>query len=78
MLNQHGGVETAKLLLRDHWRSQSDVASGFLRLIEIDQVALSVEAMVLRPEWESLFTSSDRDEALHRLRLTRQEAHIPA
>lgn len=78
MLNRYGGLETAKKLLRKHWTNQADVVDGFLRLIEIDKVDMSVEAMVLRSQWEGLFTELERDEAKHRLRLTGHEEQIPS
>jgi hypothetical protein len=70
MLNRHGGQQTAKKLLQRHWSSQSDAVDGFLQLIRIGRVDMSVEAMVLRPHWRDLFSEAERTEAESRLRMT--------
>jgi hypothetical protein len=51
MVLEHGGVETARRLLR-----KDDVSGGFTTLWELKRLDLSVEAYVLRPEYAPLFT----------------------
>lgn len=54
MVNEHGGVETARRLLR-----QPNPAEGLTRLWEMGRLDLSVEAFVLRPEYATLFTPEE-------------------
>ena len=62
MLNQHGGVGTAKLLL-----ATDDVRYGFRELWEHGRVDLTVEAQVLRKEFRGLFTDKELERARERL-----------
>ena len=62
MIADHGGVETARRLIR------GSATSGFEKLWENKRLDLSVEALVLRPEWRTLFTDAERDLARRRLR----------
>ena len=62
MLAQHGGLETARLLL--HARG---VSGGYVALWERRRLDLTVEALVLQPEWQELF--SDDERAIARARL---------
>ena len=62
MVNAEGGVNAAKKLLRE-----STVSDGFRRLWEEDRLDLSVEAVVLNPSWEALFTSEELAVARGRL-----------
>jgi hypothetical protein len=54
MLNDHGGVKTAKKLI-----VSGDVQSGFERLAKLGRLDISMERKMLKPEYTSLFT---RDE----------------
>lgn len=62
MLDRDGGVTTAKRLL---WSASP--SDGFTVLWEKRRLDLSVEAHIVLPEFESLFTQADRDRALDRL-----------
>jgi hypothetical protein len=63
MLNDLGGVGTAKLLL-GHYRSS---AYGFERLWELGQLQRSLEFAVLLPWFAELFTDDELEEARRRL-----------
>lgn len=65
MVTMHGGVGAAKILLQGR-----DASDGFTRLWQANMLSRSVEASVLRPKYESLFTDEERDIARRRL-----EAH---
>lgn len=62
MLAQYGGLGTARRLL-----ATSSVSEGFVALWERKRIDLAVENVVLRPEFESLFTDEERDTARRRL-----------
>lgn len=59
---RHGGVAVAKSLLAKPTNSE-----GFSRLFELDRLDMSVEAVVLKPGYESLFTDEERKIARDRL-----------
>lgn len=59
-----GGVEAARRLLRG-----PAVSDGFTTLAMHHRLAQSIEAWVLRPEYEPLFTEADRAAARRRLTL---------
>lgn len=61
MLGKHGGVEAARLLIR------GSATSGFDRLWEEKRLDLSVEALILQPEWQGLFNEDDKKAARRRL-----------
>lgn len=61
MLGDHGGVETAHRLLP----SMSD---GFTELWKRNRLDLTVESLILQPEWQDLFSDDERDVARSRLR----------
>lgn len=63
MLHANGGLETARQLLRG-----PDGHEGFVKLWECGCLGLSVEALVLKPEWHDLFTDEERDIARRRLK----------
>jgi hypothetical protein len=65
MVTMQGGVGAARALLRGR-----DASDGFTRLWQEKMLAWSVEASVLRPKYERLFTPDERDTARRRL-----EAH---
>jgi hypothetical protein len=63
MVSEHGGLETARRLLR-----APNPSEGFTALWERRRLDLTVEAVVLKPEFAPLFTDEDRDIARTRLR----------
>ena len=63
MVAEQGGLETARYLLRS-----PNVSDGYTALWERSRLDLTVEAMILRSEWQSLFTPAERQAALKRLR----------
>lgn len=62
MVGEYGGLKTAQKLI---W--SPEVSSGFTTLWEHQRLDLSVEALVLRPEYVSLFTDEEREIAQARL-----------
>ncbi len=62
MLGEHGAVETARRLIVAPSESE-----GFTRLWELGRLDLTVEALVLRTEYASLFDDSIRGLAESRL-----------
>lgn len=63
MVVEHGGLETARYLLH-----ASTVSEGYSALWERKRLDLTVEAMILRPEWQALFSDVERRIAVNRLR----------
>ena len=62
MLGEHGGVETARILL-----NADEESDGYTALWELDRLDLTVEALVLEAEWRSLFTEEEVETARRRL-----------
>lgn len=62
MLADHGGLETARRLLRARV-----VSEGFMSLAERKRLDLTVEALVTKPEFADLFTPEGVDLARERL-----------
>ena len=62
MLHDHGGLETARILL-----GSPSVSEGYTALWERDRLDLTVEALVLQPEWHDLFSDEERTIAKQRL-----------
>lgn len=62
MLSDHGGVAAARQLL-----STDTPSDGFTTLWTHRRLDLTVEAHVLLPEYESLFSDQDREKARARL-----------
>src|SRR5258708_4962394 len=62
MLHEHRGLETARILLH-----ASNVSEGYVALWERKRLDLTVEAVILAPEWHSLFSDQERDIARRRL-----------
>lgn len=62
MISDHGGVEAARRLL-----DKDTPSEGFTRLWEFNRLDLTVEALVLKPKFASLF--SDKEMAIARDRL---------
>lgn len=65
MVQDRGGVQTAKDLLQ----TREDVQSGLVKLWELGRLDLSVEYLVLQPEWKSLFTDEELRVARQRLKV---------
>ena len=63
MLSELGPLETARKLLHD-----PTVSDGFANLWDRGRLDLTVEALVLRPEFSSLFTDEELDRARGRLK----------
>jgi hypothetical protein len=62
MLDEHGGVDTARLLLEGTTHSD-----GLDRLWTARRLDMSVEAIVLKPAYDALFTDDERATARFRL-----------
>ena len=62
MLHEHRGFETARILLHS-----SNVSEGYTALWELKRLDLTVEALILQPEWNELFTNAEREIARQRL-----------
>lgn len=62
MLDDHGGVETARRLIL------GEATSGFVTLWEKKRLDLSVEALVLQKQWRGLFRPEERARARRRLK----------
>ena len=63
MLSEIGGLETAKQLVL-----KENETYGFEKLWELKRLDLSVEALVLDPEFEELFTFEERKFCKNRLK----------
>ncbi|MEW6425435.1 MAG: hypothetical protein AB1523_11970 [Bacillota bacterium] len=63
MVNELGGVRAAKRLL-----SNPNIQYGFEKLWECGRLDLTVEYLVLRPEWKGLFTEEEKNIARNRLK----------
>src|SRR3954447_22943472 len=63
MVVERGGLETARYLLH-----APTVSEGYAALWERKRLALTVEAMILQPEWQALFSDVERRIAVNRLR----------
>jgi len=62
MLHEHRGLETARILLHS-----ATVSEGYTALWERGRLDLTVEALILQPEWNDIFTAEERDIARKRL-----------
>jgi hypothetical protein len=62
MLNEYGGINTAKKLL-----ASDDLQYGFVELWQCGCLHLTVEALVLEPEFKDLFTYIERKRARSRI-----------
>ena len=71
MLHEHRGLETAKILLHS-----STVSDGYTALWERGRLDLTVEALILQPQWNALFTDEEREVARKRLRDYNYETQI--
>lgn len=66
MLTEHGGVETARRLL-------PHMSDGFTELWRRNRLDLTVEALILEPQWASLFSEKELEMARGRLKESRME-----
>lgn len=62
MLAEHGGIETARRLIR------GSATRGFDTLWEHKRLDLSVEALVNDPRWRALFSDEETGIAARRLK----------
>jgi len=62
MVTEQGGYEAARTLLH-----ASSVSDGYTALWERKRLDLTVEAVILRPEWHDLFSEEERNIARERL-----------
>jgi hypothetical protein len=62
MLHEHRGLETARILLRN-----SKVSEGYVALWVRKRLDLTVEAVILAEEWQTLFSEEERQIARSRL-----------
>jgi hypothetical protein len=61
-VRNHGGPNYARQLLRAEGTTE-----GFQRLTDEHRLDLTMEALVLKPEFAELFTEDERSVAAHRL-----------
>ena len=62
MLCDHGGIETAQLLLHSN-----HISEGYTALWERERLDLTVEALILEIQWHELFTADTDFQAISRL-----------
>ncbi len=72
-VRQYGGVRAAKRLL-----GAKGLSKGLLKLREKDRLDLAMETLVLKPEYQPLFTDEDRAIAARRLDEVRTRAPGPS
>ena len=66
MLNIHGGIGTAKILLKEN----SDVSSGYIILAEAKKLEYSLEHIILQDRWKDLPLAKEREIAKKRLQFS--------
>jgi hypothetical protein len=71
MVGQYGAEETAHMLL-----ASKDGASGFTELYLEKRLDLSLECLVLRPRWRSLFSVQELEIARRRLREVKHDPSL--
>jgi len=62
MVSEQGGYEAARTLLH-----AAHVSDGYTALWERQRLDLTVEAVILKPEWHELFSEAERNIARERL-----------
>ena len=72
MVTEHGGLEAARILLH-----AGDVSEGYIALWERERLDLTVEAVMLHPEWNDLFSNQERSIAVARLRKYEYKGTLP-
>ncbi len=65
-LRRDGGVAAARTLLRRRG-SRDKPPAGFIKMVDFNRLGISVEALVLRQPWRSLFTDEELQVAHDRL-----------
>jgi len=65
MLAEYDATETARMLLRA--ATASDDYDDYTELWKRHRLDLTIEALVIRPQWKELFTDEERGIALKRL-----------
>ena len=63
MLTEHNGLGTARILIHSE-----RVSDGYTALWDRGRLDLTVEALVLQPPWDELFTNEELEIARNRLR----------
>lgn len=63
MVNKHGGLETAKILVNDIVPSE-----GLIKLYEAKRLDLTIEAQIIKDEWRDLFTEEEINKAKKKLK----------
>jgi hypothetical protein len=72
MVVERGGLETARYLLH-----AAKVSDGYTALWERGHLDLTVEAMILQPTWQPLFSAEERKIAVDRLRKYNYTGSLP-
>ena len=72
MVVEHGGLKTARYLLH-----AATVSEGYTALWERKRLDLTVEAMILQPEWQALFSDVERRIAVNCLREYGYSSSLP-
>jgi hypothetical protein len=62
LFTEHGGLETARILLH-----AASVSEGYPALWERERLDLTVETVMLDPKWKELFSDEERKIARDRL-----------
>ena len=65
MIDKHGSVQTAKRLLKT-----ANCSDGFVKLLEVGRLDLSIEHLVATPKYQPLFTDLEKTMAKKKLGLT--------
>lgn len=73
MVSEHGGLETAQILIR-----MDGVSDGYAALHQRDRMDLKIEAVVLEREWWPLFTDAERAIAVRQLRQSEYQGILPS
>jgi len=68
MVDEHGGVATARRLIKS-----GDFQDGLMKLISLGRIDLTVEHAVLEERWRDLFTDQEREVARWRLEAAQKE-----
>jgi hypothetical protein len=69
MVTELGGLGAAKRLL-----AAKELSEGFVKLWELGRLDISMEALVLEPKWQELFTEEELMSARQRLEDCRYSA----
>jgi hypothetical protein len=62
MRNEYGTVETVRRLI-----NRTNTTSGYIKLLEMGRLDLTLESVIQEPEWKDLFTQKDRNFAKKKL-----------